>query len=82
MVQVRGERVKVLQILLFFTKKEVKLGDSDKVGLDVFADTTANFVYIDPPASRGATELNYIENRVDGLDEAELRSRARVLFIH
>ena len=82
MVQVRGERVKVLQILLFFAGKEVKLGDSDKVGLDVFADTTADSVYIDSLASRGATELNYVENGVDGLGEAELRSRAGVLFVY
>ena len=81
-VQVRGERIKVLQILLFFARKEVKLGDNDKVGLDVFADTTANSVYIDLPASHGATELNHVENRVNSLGEAELRSRARVLFIY
>ena len=81
-VQVRGERVKVLQILLFFARKEVKLGDSDKVGLNVFVDTTADFVYIDSPASRGATELNHVKNGVDSLGKTELRSRARVLFIH
>ena len=72
----------MLQILLFFARKEVKLDSSNKVGLDVFVDTTTNFVCIDPPASRGATELNHIENRVNGLDKAELRSRARVLFVY
>ena len=72
----------MLQILLFFAGKEVKLGGGDKVGLDVFADTTADSVCINPPASRDATELNHVKNGVNGLGEAELRSRARVLFIH
>ena len=81
-VQVRGERVKVFQILLFFARKEVKLDSSNKVGLNVFTDTTANSVYIDPLASRSATELNHIENGVNSLGETELRSRARVLFVH
>ena len=81
-VQVRGECVKVLQILLFFARKEVKLGGGDKVGLNVFANTTADSVYIDPLASRGATELNHVKNGVDGLGKAKLRSRAGVLFVH
>ena len=81
-IQVRGKRIKVLQILLFFARKEVKLGGGDKVGLNVFADTTANSVYIDLLASRGTTELNHVKNGVDGLGKTELRSRARVLFVY
>ena len=72
----------MLQILLFFAKKEVKLNNSNKVGLNVFADTTANSVYIDPLASRSATKLNHIKNKVNNLGKAKLRSRARVLFIY